>query len=64
MRFARMQMAAGLITLLKKYRVELAPGMKTELQFEPRAVVTQPIGGIRLKFIEREGWEQRLLKSA
>nr|QOI60672.1 p450 CYP6AE129 [Mythimna separata] len=63
MRFARMQMAAGLITILKKYRVELAPGMEKQLTFEPRAVITQPIGGIRLNFIEREGWQQRLLKS-
>uniref|UniRef100_A0A2A4J3L1 unspecific monooxygenase n=1 Tax=Heliothis virescens TaxID=7102 RepID=A0A2A4J3L1_HELVI len=63
MRFARMQMAAGLITLLKKYRVELAPGMKRELVFEPRSIVTQPIGGIKLKFVERDNWEERLLKT-
>nr|ABB69054.1 cytochrome P450 [Helicoverpa armigera] len=63
MRFARMQMAAGLLTLLKKYRVELAPGMKRELVFEPGAIVTQPIGGIKLKFVERENWKERLLKT-
>ncbi|KAJ8713132.1 hypothetical protein PYW08_008436 [Mythimna loreyi] len=63
MRFARMQMAAGLITILKKYRLELAPGMKRQLTFEPKSVITQPIGGIQLKFTEREGWQQRLLKS-
>ncbi|XP_026740680.1 cytochrome P450 6B5-like [Trichoplusia ni] len=61
MRFARMQMAAGLITLLKKYRVELAPGMKTVLEFNPRSDITQPTEGIRLNFVEREGWQSRLL---
>ncbi|CAD0204534.1 unnamed protein product [Chrysodeixis includens] len=61
MRFARMVMMAGLITILKKYRVELAPGMKRDLDFEPKAIVTQPTEGIELKFIEREGWETRLL---
>ncbi|CAH0595508.1 unnamed protein product [Chrysodeixis includens] len=61
MRFARMQMAAGLITLLKKYRVELAPGMSKTLKFDPKSVVTQPTESIRLNFIEREGWQSRLL---
>uniref|UniRef100_A0A2A4J918 unspecific monooxygenase n=1 Tax=Heliothis virescens TaxID=7102 RepID=A0A2A4J918_HELVI len=62
MRFAKMQMTAGIITLLKKYRLELAPGMKTKLNFEPKTMITQAIGGINLKMIEREGWEERLLK--
>ncbi|XP_075984133.1 cytochrome P450 6B2-like [Anticarsia gemmatalis] len=62
MRFAKMQMIAGLITLLKKYRLELADGMPNKLEFEPRALVTQSTGGIHLKFVEREGWEQRLLR--
>ncbi|XP_026740682.1 cytochrome P450 6B2-like [Trichoplusia ni] len=61
MRFARMQMTAGLITLLKKYRVELAPGMKTDLEFEPKSIVTKPTEDIRLKLIEREGWQTRIL---
>ncbi|KAF9415523.1 hypothetical protein HW555_006842 [Spodoptera exigua] len=64
MRFAKMQITAGIITLLKKYRVELATGMSEKVQFEPRSVITAPIGGIRLKFIEREGWQQRVLKVA
>ncbi|PZC82574.1 hypothetical protein B5X24_HaOG200097 [Helicoverpa armigera] len=62
MRFAKMQMTAGIITLLKKYRLELAPGMKTKVEFQPKSMVTQVIGGIKLKMIEREGWEERLLK--
>ncbi|XP_026740610.1 cytochrome P450 6B2-like [Trichoplusia ni] len=61
MRFAKMVMMAGLITILKKYRVELPPGMKTDVNFDPKPVVTQPMGGIELKFIEREGWETRVL---
>ncbi|CAH0696924.1 unnamed protein product [Spodoptera exigua] len=63
MRFAKMQITAGIITILKKYRVELAPGMGEKVQFEPRSIVTAPIGGIRLKFIEREGWQQRVFKA-
>ncbi|CAH0595509.1 unnamed protein product [Chrysodeixis includens] len=61
MRFARMQMIAGLITILKKYKVELAPGMKKDLDYEPKSIVTQPTEGIKLNFIEREGWQSRLL---
>ncbi|CAD0206531.1 unnamed protein product [Chrysodeixis includens] len=60
MRFARMQMAAGLITLFKKYTVELAPGMQRDLKFDPKSQITSPANGIRLKFVEREGWETRL----
>ncbi|XP_075984134.1 cytochrome P450 6B2-like [Anticarsia gemmatalis] len=62
MRFAKMQMIAGLITLLKKYRLELADGMKRTLELEPKALVTRSVSGIHLKFVEREGWEQRLLR--
>ncbi|KAL4711846.1 hypothetical protein ACJJTC_006015 [Scirpophaga incertulas] len=54
MRFAKMQMLAGLVTLLKKYNVELAEGMPTKLNYEPRSGVTQPIGGINLKFTLRD----------
>ncbi|XP_022823708.1 cytochrome P450 6B5-like [Spodoptera litura] len=64
MRFAKMQITAGIITLLKKYRVELAPGMNEKVDFEPRSVITALIGGIQLKFVPREGWEQRLFKAA
>ncbi|KAL4711799.1 hypothetical protein ACJJTC_005968, partial [Scirpophaga incertulas] len=60
MRFAKMQMLAGLVTILKKYDVALAEGMPEKLQFDPRAIVTQPIGGINLKFTPREGWENRM----
>ncbi|CAD0204568.1 unnamed protein product [Chrysodeixis includens] len=60
MRFARMQMTAGLITVLKKYRVELAPDMKREVGFDPKSQITQPTPSIRLKFVEREGWESRV----
>lgn len=61
MRFAKMQIAAGLITILKKYRVELAPDQKADLDLNPKSIVTQPIEGIRLNFIERDGWQSRLL---
>ncbi|XP_037292730.1 cytochrome P450 6B5 [Manduca sexta] len=61
MRFAKMQMLAGLITLLKKFSVDLADDMPSAVGFEPKAIVTQPMGGIYLKFNKREGWEQRML---
>ncbi|XP_035446811.2 cytochrome P450 6B2 isoform X3 [Spodoptera frugiperda] len=60
MRFAKMQMLAGLITMLKKYRLELADGMPTKLKFKAQSFITHPVGGIRIKFIEREGWESRV----
>nr|QLI62185.1 cytochrome P450 36 [Streltzoviella insularis] len=60
MRFAKMQMLPGLVTLLKKYRVELAPGTPRTVQYEPKATVTQPKGDIKLKFLLREGWEKRI----
>ncbi|KOB75351.1 Cytochrome P450 [Operophtera brumata] len=59
-RFAKMKMLPGLITILKKYRVELAPGMSSDLELGSRTLVTQPIGGIHLKAEVREGWEQRV----
>lgn len=58
-----MQMTAGLITILKKYRLELAEGMKTVVALQPTSLVTQPVGGIYLKFIERDRWEQRILQA-
>ncbi|CAH0595504.1 unnamed protein product [Chrysodeixis includens] len=60
MRFARMQMTAGLITILKKYRVELAPGMNRDVVLEPKSQITLSSEGIRLKFVEREGWQNRV----
>nr|ADW23116.1 gossypol-induced cytochrome P450 [Helicoverpa armigera] len=63
MRFAKMQMTAGIITLLKKYRLELAPGMPQNIEFEPNSFVSQVAGGINLKMIKRESWEGRLLKN-
>ncbi|CAB3256858.1 unnamed protein product [Arctia plantaginis] len=63
LRFAKMQVIAGLVTLLKKYRVELAEGMERKVEFEPKALITYPISGINLKFIEREGWKDRVFQS-
>ncbi|KAJ0172921.1 hypothetical protein K1T71_011097 [Dendrolimus kikuchii] len=64
MRFAKMQMFAGLITLLKKYTLVLADDMLPEVELEPRAIVTQPVGGIRLKFQQRESWEDRIFSKS
>ncbi|KAL0868661.1 hypothetical protein ABMA27_008114 [Loxostege sticticalis] len=61
MRFARMQMTAGLVTLLKKYRVELAPGTPTVPDWDPlTALLPSPKKPLNLKFIVREGWENRV----
>nr|XP_034827544.1 cytochrome P450 6B2-like [Maniola hyperantus] len=51
LRFARMPIVAGLLTVFKKYRVELADDMPRNIKFQPRAFVTQAMGGVRLKFI-------------
>ncbi|XP_050665090.1 cytochrome P450 6B2-like [Leptidea sinapis] len=55
MRFGIMQMTAGLMTVLRKCRLELAEGMPDKLEFEPRAVVvSQTKGGVYLKLIPRD----------
>ncbi|XP_059053572.1 cytochrome P450 6B2-like [Achroia grisella] len=61
MRFARMQMMAGIITLLKKYRVELAEDTPRKLQLGVTTIIIQPAEAIKLKLVEREGWQQRTL---
>ncbi|GBP17668.1 Cytochrome P450 6B7 [Eumeta japonica] len=62
MRFAKMQMLAGLVTILKKYRVELAEGMPKTVEFEPRSVVTQSKTGINLKFVPLPDAEEYVFK--
>ncbi|XP_075983945.1 cytochrome P450 6B5-like [Anticarsia gemmatalis] len=64
MRFAKMQMIAGLITLFKKYRVELAEGMEKKLTMEPKSLLPLAKSGINVKLVERDGWEQRLFVKA
>ncbi|XP_047033335.1 cytochrome P450 6B5-like [Helicoverpa zea] len=60
LRFAKMQVLAGLVTILKKYRMELSDTMPRDLVFDARTFLTQPKDqGIDLRFIEREGWESR-----
>ncbi|KAG7303691.1 hypothetical protein JYU34_012246 [Plutella xylostella] len=53
MRFAKMQMMAGLVTLFKSYRVELAPDMPTEVSYSSTAMVTQFTTGIKLILVPR-----------
>lgn len=52
-----MQALAGLVTILKKYKLELSPDTPTKVEFEPRSFVTQAKREIRLKFIPRDGQE-------
>ncbi|XP_038217492.1 cytochrome P450 6B5-like [Zerene cesonia] len=54
MRFAKMQMTAGLLTVLKKCRVELAENMPKTLVFDARPLTTQTATGIKLKFVPRQ----------
>ncbi|CAD0204566.1 unnamed protein product [Chrysodeixis includens] len=59
-RFAKMQVMAGLITILKEYRVELANDMPETLTLDARTIFTAPRDqGLNVKFIRREGSEQR-----
>ncbi|XP_053617329.1 cytochrome P450 6B5-like [Plodia interpunctella] len=59
MRFSKMQMLPGIMTVLKKYRVELVDPA-VDLDFFATTMVITPKKEIRLKFLEREGWEQRM----
>ncbi|CAH0587841.1 unnamed protein product [Chrysodeixis includens] len=60
MRFAKMQMFAGVVTVLKKYRLELDDGMPRRLKYKPHVPTSHPEGGIRLKLVKRDGWENRV----
>lgn len=53
MRFAKMQMTAGLLTILNKCHINMAEDTMLKVDFEPRAITTQPTKGIRLKFTPR-----------
>ncbi|XP_049879657.1 cytochrome P450 6k1-like [Pectinophora gossypiella] len=54
MRFAKMQMLAGLVSVLAGHQVQLAGDMPRELRLEPRGLVTQPDQGIYLTLVRRE----------
>ncbi|XP_028026792.1 cytochrome P450 6B2-like [Bombyx mandarina] len=60
MRFAKMQILAGLVTILKKYTVQLADGMPETIDIEPKAIVTQPAISMRLKFVPRNDLQKRI----
>ncbi|CAH2051742.1 unnamed protein product, partial [Iphiclides podalirius] len=52
-RFAWMQIMAGLVTLFSKYRVEAAKETPVDIKFDPTAFVTNPIGKLSLNVIYR-----------
>ncbi|XP_047999082.1 cytochrome P450 6B2-like [Leguminivora glycinivorella] len=54
MRFARMQMMAGLVTVLRHYSVELPPGEPRTVEFNPLAFTIQTKHTIKLNFIPRK----------
>ncbi|CAB3254695.1 unnamed protein product [Arctia plantaginis] len=53
-RFAKMQMMAGLVTVFKSYKVQLAEGQPSTLVFDPRVVINRPRNDVYLKLISRE----------
>ncbi|XP_073947809.1 cytochrome P450 6B5-like [Choristoneura fumiferana] len=53
MRFAKMQMLAGLVTLLKEYTVELPATTPRKVTFTPNAFTTQTREQLALKFLPR-----------
>lgn len=54
LRFSKMPITAGILTLLKNHSVELAEGMPPKVDFQPRVMVTQANCGINLKFTSRK----------
>lgn len=59
MRFAKMQVLAGLVTLLKKYNVEVKDKTQTTVEFDPITTMSLPKDPVKLKVTTREGWESR-----
>lgn len=53
LRFAKMPMITGVLTIFRSYKVKLDDNMPTKVTFEPKSLVTQPLGGIHLNFISR-----------
>lgn len=53
LRVGKMQMIAGLVTVLKKYRVELPQEAPKVLDYDPTSFATNPKGGFKFKFIPR-----------
>ncbi|XP_047511840.1 cytochrome P450 6B5-like [Pieris napi] len=53
MRFAKMQVTAGLLTILRKCHIGLTKDTITKVDFEPRSITTQCAKGIHLKFTLR-----------
>ncbi|XP_063628582.1 cytochrome P450 6B5-like [Cydia splendana] len=52
-RFAKMQMMAGLVTLLRHYTVELPPHVPRKVEFDPLAFTLQSKHKIELNFLPR-----------
>ncbi|KAI8442458.1 hypothetical protein MSG28_005960 [Choristoneura fumiferana] len=48
-----MRVCLGLVSILRKYRVELAPGMPRDIEVDPQSIVIVPKNPVLLKFIER-----------
>ncbi|KAJ2942967.1 hypothetical protein O0L34_g15157 [Tuta absoluta] len=54
MRVAKMVMIPGLMTVLRKYKVELADGMTQKLKMDPRAIAATSKDQLQLKFLPRD----------
>ncbi|XP_026488879.2 cytochrome P450 6B2-like [Vanessa tameamea] len=53
-RFSKMVMYAGLLTIFRKYRIELGENMPLSLKLRPVSIVTQISTNLQVKFIPRE----------
>lgn len=53
-KFAKMPMHAGILTIFKKYKLELAEETPLKLDFEAAGLVTHCINKIYIKFIHRK----------
>lgn len=55
MRLAKLVTKIGMISLISKFKFELASGMESTLKMDPKgAPLLSPVGGIHIKFVERE----------
>ncbi|KAL0882450.1 hypothetical protein ABMA27_000928 [Loxostege sticticalis] len=59
-RFAKMQILSGLVTVLKKFDFELAPGTPTKPRYVPYTQFPIPSHPLNVKFTPREGWQSRI----
>ncbi|XP_075975502.1 cytochrome P450 6j1-like [Anticarsia gemmatalis] len=53
-RFSKMEVYTGIITVLKNYKLKLAKGMSKTIDFDPRIIVSHTTEGVYLEFERRQ----------